>query len=98
MLCWPCDDTPDFDILRRVGTAGCFDFIQQRLSQGSVLVNCFVGVNQSGAVVVGLLNQQLNQPLLETFSKVNKQRGKILTNYYFRRLLVNAAIANWKPI
>ena len=41
-----------------------------------MLVNCFGGVNQSGAVVVGFFNQQLNQPLLETFSKVNKQRGE----------------------
>jgi len=41
MLCWPADDTSHFDILRHVGEAGCFDFIQQRLQQGSVLVNCW---------------------------------------------------------
>lgn len=95
----PADDSIEFDIVREVCLdGGCLKMIDERLRTGSVLVNCFGGCNRSGAVVVAYLNIIVGMPLLEAFRTANSRRGCILTNYAFRRQLVDAAIELGRPL
>lgn len=95
----PAEDSTTFDIVRDVCLdGGCLNMIHERLNTGSVLVNCYGGCNRSGAVVVAYLNLVIGMPLTEAFGIANTRRGCILTNYAFRRQLVNAAIEVGRPL
>jgi len=95
---FPANDVHDFDIVQEVCNKGCLAMIQTRLEFGNVLVNCWGGVNRSGAVVVAYLNLIIGIPLATAFEHVSNARGCILTNYGFRLKLAQAAERSGQPL
>lgn len=88
----PAWDHRDFDIVGEVMPLAC-QFIEEQIQRGRrVLVNCFAGINRSGAVVVGFLALRMGMPLVAAIKAATRARGKVLTNRYFRLLLVRAAL------
>ena len=72
-----------------------FTFIEDQLYLGrKVLVNCWGGVNRSGAVVVGFMALQRDVPLVEAVERTMTGRGTVLTNRNFRLLLVKAVLSH----
>lgn len=98
LLNWPAHDCSDFDIVDEVIQQGAIDFIDTALRSGGVLVNCWGGVNRSASVAVGYLVLRRRLPLVTTVREAMARRGTILTNHSFRRLLVQAALANGCPL
>ena len=94
MLATPAEDQWDYDIVKNVIQQGAVDFIETRLRFGGVLVNCWAGVNRSAAVVVAFLMLKKNFSLVDAVRETMSQRGTVLTNRAFRRLLLEVCLAN----
>ena len=97
-LTWPAEDFWNFDIVDMVVKQGACDFIEMGLRSAGVLVNCWGGVNRSAAVAVAFLVLKKNISLVGAVREAMTQRGTVLTNYYFRWLLVKAAVAAGCPL
>merc|ERR1711953_1468568 len=69
-----------------------------RLRAGSVLVNCWGGINRSGAVVVAFLVLKHDFSLIGAFRQTMRQRGTVLTNHAFRRLLLELTLVEGRPL
>ena len=91
-LAWPARDHWRFDIVAKVVDRGALDFIEAGLRCGKgVLVNCYGGVNRSAAVAVAFLVIRRQQPLRCAVERAMERRGTVLTQQYFRFLLVRAS-------
>lgn len=88
----PADDNWCYDIIEDVCTDTFMDFICHRLKVGSVLISCYAGCNRSAAVAMAILVLRFKVDIIRAFDLISKRRGKILTNYHFRLLLVKAAL------
>ena len=94
-LAWPARDHWRFDIVAKVVDRGALDFIEAGLRCGKgVLVNCYGGVNRSAAVAVAFLVIRRQQPLRCAVERAMERRGTVLTQQYFRFLLVRASRRN----
>ena len=91
-LTWPAEDSWNFDIVDKVVNQGACDFIEMGLRSAGVLVNCWGGVNRSACVAVAYLVLRKQLCLVGAVKQAMAQRGTVLTNRYFRWLLVKAAV------
>ena len=84
-------DHTDYDIIQR-DLASSLQFAQQvHASSGALLVNCYGGVNRSGAIVAALLMLIDKEPLVTAVTNLVAKRGYVLSNLSFRRQLVQLA-------
>ena len=87
-------DSAQFNIVTELFPSA-FKFIEEQLyTGGKVLVNCWGGVNRSGAVVVGFMALQRDVPLVKAVERTMTGRGTVLTNRNFRLLLVRAVLSH----
>ncbi len=83
------DDACGFDIISVSRLAvGCIRATLGALAGRGVLVHCWGGVNQSAAVVVFYLVTECGVPLMTAVERMMQRRGTVLTNYSFRKQLV----------
>jgi hypothetical protein len=94
----PAQDRWNFDIISEVFDKHASDFIEVGLRSAGVLVNCWGGVNRSAAVAVAHLVLTSHVGLVDAVRHAMGQRGTVLTNYSFRRLLVEAALERNCPL
>ena len=92
-VAWPAYDHDHFDILSAVLLAGAGELMDNQLRRAHVLVNCWGGVNRSATVAIGYLALWEKRDLLKTVQEAMQRRGRVLTNKYFRQLLVKAAMS-----
>ena len=97
-LAWPADDDPNFNILGEVIHCGALEFVQNGFRVAGVLINCWGGVNRSGAVAVADLALKSNYSLVCAVRQVMSQRGTVLTNKAFRLQLAEAVLAAGLPL
>ena len=97
-LAWPADDDPNFNILGEVIHCGALEFVQNGFRVAGVLINCWGGVNRSGAVAVAYLALKSNYSLVCAVRQVMSQRGTVLTNKAFRLQLAEAVFAAGLPL
>lgn len=80
----PMESNDDFDISDACLKA--WDWIKDRLNEGSVIVHCNAGCHRSATVVVGFLAQYLNMSLNESYSYVRNKRTCINLDNFINKL------------
>jgi len=75
------DDDPEENLLQYLPK--CFEFINEGIANGSVLVHCAAGVSRSATVVIAYLMATTRIDFTTAFWKVKKARGIIYPNQGF---------------
>ena len=80
----PMESNDNFDI-----TDSClkgWDFINQNINNGSVLVHCNAGCHRSATVVIGYLAKTLNMNVMSSFNYVHKNRHCVNIDNFIQKL------------
>lgn len=93
-MSWCAEDNSYYDFTNKVIFDGALDVMKRELNSATkVLVCCWGGVNRSACLVIGFLVFHLGIPLVTAMHWVTQLRGTVLTNRYFRFLLVKACLS-----
>lgn len=82
------DKSGDYDIIEQAWPKAEEIMARWRRQNMSILVNCYGGVNRSGAIVVAWLLTRERLSLREAIHRVTAARGTVLTNTMFRLQLL----------
>jgi protein-tyrosine phosphatase len=61
-------------------------------------IHCWGGINRAPALVLGFMVLHKDYPIIDAFNRIVKARGEVLTNKYFRRQIVTAALGKQEKI
>jgi len=79
-------DIPSSNIFKHFNN--CYDFIDEGLKNGVVLVHCMAGVSRSPTIVIAYLIKKFNMSFNTAYRIVLQHRSIIKPNYGFRRQLI----------
>ena len=80
-------DKDTFDLSKHFDE--CFEFIDEALKKGSVLIHCVSGISRSSAILIMYLMKKSNKKYLEAYTQVKKKRCRINPNKGFIKQLQN---------
>ncbi len=90
-------ENDSYDILPMLELYG--PILSQSVDAGrKTFIHCWGGINRAPALVLGFMVLHKDYPIIDAFKRIVKARGEVLTNKYFRREIVTAALGKQEKI
>jgi protein-tyrosine phosphatase len=80
----PMESNDDFNI--NDSCIKAWEWINNKINEGSVLVHCNAGCHRSATIVVGYLSYKLNEPLVQSYNYVRLKRSCINLDNFMGKL------------
>ncbi len=90
-------DNDSYDILPIIEVYGPI-LSKSVAAEMKTFIHGWGGINRVPALVLGFMVLHKDYPIIDAFNRIVKARGEVLTNKYFRRQIVTAALGKQEKI